>query len=191
MLVRPFFKIILLLEVVLGMKKILNFLNKYLEESLAICLVILMTIIITAQVIFRYCSIQVPWTEEIARYMFVWTIYLGCTAAIKHRKHLKIDAVQLLFNDKVNFVLDIISNTVFFIFCIFLITNGTDLMNKIGFVQHQLSPAAKIPMIIPYSSWYICSFIMLFRLVQDTVARFKERKESVAKIKMAEGKEGM
>ena len=171
------------------MKKVLNFLDKYLEESVAICLVILMTIIITAQVIFRYCSIQVPWTEEIARYMFVWTIYLGCTAAIKHRKHLKIDAVQLLFNDKVNFVLDIVSNAVFFIFCVLLIVNGTDLMYKIGFIQHQLSPTAKIPMLIPYSSWYICSFIMLFRLIQDTIRRFKERKEFVNGGNLSLGKE--
>ncbi|MCI8609673.1 MAG: TRAP transporter small permease [Firmicutes bacterium] len=170
------------------MKKVLRFLDRYLEETLGITLLILMTAIITAQVIFRYCSIQVPWTEEIARYMFVWMIYLGCTAAIKYRKHLKIDAVQLLFNDKVNFVLDIISNVVFFIFCLLLIVNGTDLLHKIGFIQHQVSPAAKIPMIIPYSSWYICSIIMLFRLVQDTILRFKERKEIVANQKLEAGK---
>ena len=170
------------------MKKVLRFLDKYLEESIAICLVIAMTVLITAQVIFRYCSIQVPWTEEISRYMFVWTIYLGCTAAIKHRKHLKIDAVQLLFNDKVNFVLDIVSNVVFFIFCLLLIINGTDLIYKIGFVQHQLSPAAKIPMMIPHCSWYICSFLMLFRLVQDTVRRVRERKEIVANAKLDLGK---
>lgn len=170
------------------MKKILNFLDKYLEESIAVALVIAMTVIITAQVAFRYLRIQVPWTEEIARYMFVWSIYLGCAAAIKYRKHLKIDAVQLLFNAKINFILDLISNAVFFIFCVFLIIHGTDLLYKIGFIQHQLSPAAKIPMIVPYSSWYICSFIMLFRIIQDTIKRIKERKEVVAEEKLKLGK---
>jgi len=170
------------------MKKVLNFLDNRLEETLCIILMICMTAIITAQVFFRYASIQMPWTEELARYMFVWVIYLGCTAAIRKRKHLKIDAVQLLFGPRVNFVLDIISNIVFMIFCGFLLFHGADLLYKIGFIQHQTSPAMRMPMIIPYSSWWICSFIMEFRLVQDTIARIKERKEVVAKEKLELGK---
>lgn len=170
------------------MKKTLKFLDDNLEKCIATILVILMTIIVFLQIIFRYCHVQVPWTEEIARYMFVWMIYLGCSAAIRARKHLKIDAVQLLFNDKINFILDMISNAVFFIFCLLLIVNGVDLLYKIGFVQHQSSPAMHLPMIIPYSSWWICSILMVFRLIQDTIARIKERKEIVLAQRL-EGKE--
>lgn len=170
------------------MKKTLIFLDNNLEKCIATALVICMTIIVFLQVIFRYFHIQVPWTEELARYMFVWMIYLGCSAAVRARKHLKIDAVQLLFNDKVNFILDMISNAVFFIFCLFLVVNGVDLLYKIGFVQQQESPAMHMPMIIPYSSWWICSILMIFRLIQDTIARIKERKEAV-RVKSIEGKE--
>lgn len=171
------------------MKNTLNFLDRNLEKCIATTLIILMSIIIFLEVIFRYCGIQAPWTEELARYMFVWMIYLGCSAAVKLRKHLKIDAVQLLFNDKINFVLDIISNVIFFIFCMFLLVYGADLLYKIGFVQQQESPALHVPMIIPYASWWICSILMVFRLAQDTIARFKERKEIVAAQKLEEGKE--
>lgn len=90
---------------------------------------------------------------------------------------------------KDNFVLDLVSNAVFLIFCIFLITNGVDLLYKIGFVQHQESPAMHLPMIIPYTSWWFCSILMVFRLIQDSIARIKERKEAVAAQRLAKGKE--
>ena len=171
------------------MKNTLKFLDNNLEKCIATVLLILMTATIFLEVIFRYCHVQAPWTEELARYMFVWMIYLGCSAAIRLRKHLKIDAVQLLFSEKVNFVLDLVSNAVFLIFCIFLITNGVDLLYKIGFVQHQESPAMHLPMIIPYTSWWFCSILMVFRLIQDSIARIKERKEAVAAQRLAKGKE--
>lgn len=171
------------------MKKVLHFLDDNLEKCLGTALVICMTVIIFLEVIFRYTEVKAPWTEELARYMFVWMIYLGCSAAIKLRKHLKIDAVQLLFSEKVNFVLDIISNVVFLIFCGILIYNGADLLYKIGFIQHQASPAMHLPMIIPHASWWVCCIIMVFRLIQDTIARFKERKARVAELKLQEGKE--
>ena len=171
------------------MKKALKFLDENLEKCIATVLIMCMSAIIFLEFCFRYFHVQAPWTEELARYMFVWMVYLGCSAAIKLRKHLKIDAVQLLFNDKINFCLDIISNVIFFIFCVFLIVCGWDVVYKIGFVQHQESPAMHLPMIIPYLSWWVCSFIMCFRLVQDTIKRFQERKEVVAAKKLEEGKE--
>ena len=145
------------------MKNTLKFLDNNLEKCIATVLIILMTATIFLEVIFRYCHVQAPWTEELARYMFVWMIYLGCSAAIRLRKHLKIDAVQLLFSEKVNFVLDL--------------------------VQHQESPAMHLPMIIPYTSWWFCSILMVFRLIQDSIARIKERKEAVAAQRLAKGKE--
>ena len=37
-----------------------------------------------------------------------------------------------------------------------------------------------MPMSIPYSSVLVGSVLMAFRLIQDTIARFKERKEALA-----------
>ena len=54
------------------MKKILKFLNDYLEETICIILMSIMTIIIFIQVIMRYVMHNsLSWSEELARYCFV------------------------------------------------------------------------------------------------------------------------
>ena len=68
------------------MKNTLKFLDNNLEKCIATVLIILMTATIFLEVIFRYCHVQAPWTEELARYMFVWMIYLGCSADVYKRQ---------------------------------------------------------------------------------------------------------
>ena len=80
------------------MKKILKFLNDYLEETICIILMSVMTIIIFIQVIMRYVMHNsLSWSEELARYCFVWLIYIGVAYGCKLMKHIKIDAALKLF----------------------------------------------------------------------------------------------
>ena len=63
------------------MKKILKFLNDYLEETICIILMSVMTIIIFIQVIMRYVMHNsLSWSEELARYCFIWLIYIGAVS---------------------------------------------------------------------------------------------------------------
>lgn len=83
------------------MKKILKFLNDYLEETICIILMSVMTIIIFIQVIMRYVMHNsLSWSEELARYCFVWLIYIGVAYGCKLMKHIKIDAALKLFPEK-------------------------------------------------------------------------------------------
>ena len=84
------------------MKKILKFLNDYLEETICIILMSVMTIIIFIQVIMRYVMHNsLSWSEELARYCFIWLIYIGVAYGCKLMKHIKIDAALKLFPEKV------------------------------------------------------------------------------------------
>ncbi len=48
------------------------------------------------QILFRYVlQISVPWTEELARVLFVLTMFLGIAIAIRHKEHI---VVAFLFN---------------------------------------------------------------------------------------------
>ena len=55
------------------MKKILHYLDEYLEEILMVIFLIAMTLIMGIQVFSRYVlGMSLSWSEEITRYLFIW-----------------------------------------------------------------------------------------------------------------------
>jgi len=62
------------------------------ESAVLITLVALMTLIVFLQVVYRYVLIQpLHWSEELARYLFVWVSILGATLALQKRGHFGLD----------------------------------------------------------------------------------------------------
>ena len=157
--------------------KILTFLNERLEEVLCAALLTVMTAVIFLQIVLRVTGLPLSWTEEVGRYMFVWLIYLGCAGAVRKRKHICVELVDLFLKERGRFVISIISNVIFLVFVGILSYNGIFVVRR---VSTQLSPAIRMSMAVPYSSFLVGSIIMFFRLIQDTVLRFRERKEFVS-----------
>lgn len=63
------------------MKKLINFYNQ-LEAHLLVCSLIFTVILVFFQVILRYVfSSSLSWSEELARYIFIWQIWLGTSVA--------------------------------------------------------------------------------------------------------------
>src|SRR2546429_3165398 len=65
---------------------------KLLEFLLAICLGILV-IPVTLQIISRYTPF-IPsyiWTEEMARFLFIWTIMIGAMVGVREAQHFEVD----------------------------------------------------------------------------------------------------
>ena len=156
--------------------KILSFFNKHLEEVLCAVLLSAMTIVIFAQILLRFFGLPLSWTEEAGRYMFIWLIYIGCAAAVKKRKHICVELIDLFLKERGRFVISIISNIIFMIFAGILAYFGVFVIIR---VSAQLSPAIRMPMSVPYSSFVVGSALMFVRLIQDTLLRFRERKESL------------
>lgn len=156
--------------------KVLSFLNKHLEEALCAVLLSVTTIVIFMQIVCRVFGLPLSWTEEIGRYMFIWLIYIGCASAIRKRKHICVELLDLVLKERGRFVLSIISNVIFLIFVGILTYYGFFVVQR---VASQLSPAIRMPMSIPYASVLVGSALMFIRLIQDTIARFKERREEL------------
>src|SRR5204862_2768479 len=65
---------------------------KLLEFLLAACLGILI-IPVTLQIISRY-TVLIPsyiWTEEMARFLFIWTIMIGAMVGVREAQHFEVD----------------------------------------------------------------------------------------------------
>lgn len=62
---------------------------------LAFCALTTMLAVITLQIVFRVFFQALPWSEELSRYLLVWTTFLGATMAYRRGVHI---AVTFLVN---------------------------------------------------------------------------------------------
>lgn len=68
-------------------------LNRLAEQLLAL-LVVVTVVAVTAQVIFRYgVQSSLTWSEELARYSFIWGIFIGTSVAARRSQHIVVDAL--------------------------------------------------------------------------------------------------
>ena len=128
------------------MKKVLHFLNNYLEEVLCVALMSTMTVIIFVQVIMRYVAHNsLSWSEELARYCFIWLIYIGVAYGCKLMKHIKIDAALQLFPKTLTLKILRESEFLVLMFAAYIVVTGIELTYK-QWVFGKVSPALGLPL---------------------------------------------
>ncbi len=155
--------------------RILRLVDENLERWLLTAVFTMMCVLVGMQVIFRYLlNLPLAWTEELSRYIFIWMIYLGAALAIKRRRHLKVDAVLLLFGPRGRFAMRLISNVLTAVFCAVVTVLGSDVLYLMAKVRVQYSPVLSLPMAWVYGVLPACGALMLVRLVQDTALLVRE-----------------
>lgn len=157
----------------MNLKKTLKWLDEYLEITLCVIFMSAMTLVIFAQVIMRYIfSNSLSWSEELARYLFIWLIYLGISYGCKIMKHIKIDAALKLFPRKVRSFVMVAGDIIFLGFAIYIMVTGFQLT----MMQIQLtktSPAMRLPLQYVYSAPMLGFALAAFREVQALVYRIQ------------------
>jgi TRAP-type transport system small permease protein len=71
-------------------------------------------IAIILQVFSRYVmGLPIVWSEEVARYLDIWMVFLGAALITKHKKHLGVDIVELYlkrYDKKYTYIYSLIIN---------------------------------------------------------------------------------
>lgn len=155
-----------------------------LEEILLVWTLILMVALIAGQVFGRYVLQNAPsWTEEAARYIHVFQVWLGASYAVKIREHIRVEAFINLFHGTIRKIMEIVSVIIWFFLALFLAIFGTKLVLD-SLRNGQVSPAIQIPFWIPFLAIPLGGAGMAFRLVQQLIQIYKgndqmEKGESV------------
>ncbi len=96
------------------------------EMVIACSSLAMMTAITAIQVFNRYVlQSSLDWSEELARYLFIWAVYVGCSYATQMDRHLEVTIVRTMFKGKFARPVIIIANILTLIFCIFATVLGT------------------------------------------------------------------
>ena len=158
------------------LNKVLEFIEKYVTAVLfaAMCAIIII------QIVFRFVSWNVAWCEEIARYLFVWIIYLAGSKAVKDGKHLTVDILPIFLKGKSQTILHIFSTLATLCFFAALLYAGSLILPSM-IARPQFSPANKINMIYPYLAPTVGAVLMTLRAIITIVEDVKRLKNGEVK----------
>ena len=151
----------------------MKYIMDHLEEFFMIPLIFAMSIIIFVQVIARYVfQNSLTWSEELARYLFVWLVYFSVSFTARRQKHIRIDAAISLYPKKLRPYIDILSEVIVLAFSIFIAVTGVTVFHKIAW-SGQMSPAIGIPMQFVYAAPMVGMALTAIRQVQCIMKKVK------------------
>ena len=147
----------------------LKALDDYLEETILLILLVLMTCIMGIQIVSRYVfQNSLTWSEELVRYMFVWSAFLGIPFCIKHGLSIKVDQFRNLFPIALQKALMYIDKIIIFVLFLVMFIYSC-LVVKASYLSGQTSPAMQIPMWIVQLSVCVSSLLSMMRSIQNFV----------------------
>ena len=148
--------------------RILKWLDKILsffEEWTLFITVMIALVSLFINVVLRYgFNYTLAWSEELVREVIIYTTFIGCSAAIKERKMIKIDAsVQLM--PKLKIPLNFFSNIVTLIFACMMMYYGW-LMAAMQYRTFQKTIIMQIPLVYLYAILPLMGIMMFIRTIQ-------------------------
>lgn len=133
------------------------------EDVILACLFVVMCLFVFVQVVSRY-AFRAPlvYTEEAARYLYVWITYFGLSVATKHENHIRIELLTTLTRGKVSKIIELVINIGSLLLYGVLVIVGAEytLNNTI-----QKSPAMEIPKAFVYISLPLGALLSIVRLL--------------------------
>ncbi len=155
------------------MKKAILWLDENLEEFLMVLALFAMTIIIGVQVFCRYVlGNSLSWSEELTRYLFIWSAFLSVSLCTRKCISIKIDQFIKIFPKRGIAMFKVLNLTIEFIFFVYLIPYSWNyLMATIE--SGQVSPAMGLPMYWVQSAPFVSFCLCAFRIVQRWFKEWK------------------
>ncbi len=159
------------------MQKILSLIDKNCERWLLLGFYSMIVVTIGTEVIRRFAlSYSSTWAEEVARYAFIYLVWIGVSAAVRDRAHIRIDVImQFLGNRGKAFVYLLGDFIMLFVAVLALFYSFETLSISIKFqsVTHGLGVA---------QAWFLAAVpfgfcLVSFRLVQSIWRDLKDLRD--------------
>lgn len=154
-----------------------NYSMGVLEWALCILLVTIVSVTFL-QVISRYVlQTSLAWTEELARYLFIWLAALGAAYAFKTRAHFLLRFVV----DKCSLgVQNVIAALVAVLMIVFLTIFVWQALQYTMSVSSQTAPGTGLSKAVPASSAVVGGLLMLYYVVRNWLKDISSNRTSTA-----------
>jgi TRAP-type C4-dicarboxylate transport system permease small subunit len=136
------------------------------EEFLLAAAMIGALLALVLQVVSRYAlGLPLAWTEELARYCFVWAVFVGASQVMRYREHIAITLVTEMLPHRVQQAVALAMNLLMIVFLAVLVWQGWLVAAKVAPLS---SIALDVSMAAVYVPLPLASAVMIVRLVADS-----------------------
>ena len=147
------------------------------EEVISCVCMAVMVVVIGMQVFNRYVlGSSLVWSEELGRFLFIWSVWVGCSYAMRSDRHLRVTALSQFVGPHIRKALDAFAQLATLVFCGFAIVWGTQM---IAFLIRtgQQAPALEVPIYWVYLALPVGMTLMAIRCAQNLYAMFHGARE--------------
>ena len=160
------------------LNKVSDVVNTVAEYFCAIALGV-MSIVVFIQVVFRLTAGSLPWSEELARYLMIYMVYVGTSIGVKRCSHIAVEVIMdrcpPTVQKVVELLVDLLMIAAFVILCVY----G---MKIVDITMMQKSPAMQIKMGYVYMSMVLGGALMLLHCVNNMINTITGYKPEVKKV---------
>ena len=120
-------------------------------DWLLIASVAVLIVPVTMQIISRYTSLIPPyiWTEELARFLFIWMIMIGAMLGVREVAHFNVDMWSRL-GPRGEAALKLVTHVATLVFAVVFVVSGIEFTR---FAIYRISELAELPLWVIHIAW--------------------------------------
>jgi C4-dicarboxylate transporter DctQ subunit len=156
------------------MLKKLDTIVTQIEEWTLFIIVIAALLSLFANVVLRYgFNYTLAWSQELVRFVIIYSTFVGASVAVKQRAMIRIDAVVQIF-PKLKSGLTLYTNILMLIFAWMMVYYGYK-MTFLQYLTNQKTIIMQIPLVIIYAIMPVMGVMVGIRTIQVIIQDFKTR----------------
>jgi TRAP-type transport system small permease protein len=120
-------------------------------EWLLIATVAILLVPVTMQIVSRFTAL-IPsyiWTEELARFLFIWMVMIGAMLGVREMAHFNVD-LWADISPRVNAALNLLTNFFTLLFALVFVVSGFEFTR---FALNRISELAELPLWVIHVAW--------------------------------------
>lgn len=158
--------------------KIIHDIDKVINKILRFIVIIMlsvMSVVVFAQVLFRIVHLSIPWSEELSKYLLIWSTFLGAAICIRKGSLVGLEFLKNSMSEEKQKILQTILNLIVCAMLLFLINVGFWAVRRVWF---QITPVLKLSMGLMYAAIPVGSVFMLINQILVTIYLWKGEKNA-------------
>ncbi len=128
-----------------------------------------MTIMVGIVIVGRYLALSVPWADELARMLFIWSALLGAASATHNKLHFSVSFLTSYFGKTTRRKLDLLSGLLIVSIMAFILVAA---IGALQIAKIQMLPAlqiSKVPFHLPVS---VSAVLIMFFVINDVIDEY-------------------
>lgn len=134
-----------------------------------------MSVIVFAQVVFRIAHLSIPWSEELSKYLLIWSTFMGAALCVRKGSLVGLEFLQSALTKRGQKALKIVLSIIICAMLVFLIGVGFWAVRRVCF---QITPVLKQSMGLMYAAIPVGSVFMLINQIITTIYVIKGDEEA-------------